>query len=135
MKIYSYSPIDGSFTGVTDADESPLEKGVFLLPANATFQPPPKAKKGQTVVWRGDKWEAVKLQEAQEKTQTKQEVTWDSVRKRRNALLFLCDWTQVQDSPLTVEKRKEWASYRASLRAIPDSFKSPSDVVWPDIPK
>lgn len=40
----------------------------------------------------------------------------DDVRKRRNALLYSCDWTQLPDAPLTPAQRGAWASYRQSLR-------------------
>lgn len=31
----------GLFVGITEADESPMEPGEFLLPARCTFTPPP----------------------------------------------------------------------------------------------
>lgn len=40
----------------------------------------------------------------------------DDVRKRRNELLYSCDWTQLPDAPLTPAQRGAWAVYRQSLR-------------------
>ena len=40
----------------------------------------------------------------------------DSVRKYRNMLLYLCDWTQLPDAPLTPAQKGAWANYRQSLR-------------------
>ena len=40
----------------------------------------------------------------------------DNVRKRRNELLFSCDWTQLPDAPLTTSQRGAWRVYRQSLR-------------------
>ena len=40
----------------------------------------------------------------------------DYVRKRRNALLYSCDWTQLPDAPLTPAQRSAWVVYRQSLR-------------------
>ncbi len=57
MKIYNYDPKNGYFVGESFADESPLEIGVFLIPAHATEIPAPKATKDKVVVWNGNDWE------------------------------------------------------------------------------
>jgi hypothetical protein len=41
MRYYSFNPITRAFVGEGDAQVSPAEVGVFLLPANATFKVPP----------------------------------------------------------------------------------------------
>lgn len=40
--------------GEGTADESPLEPGVYLVPANATTTAPPTAMSGKVRVWRGE---------------------------------------------------------------------------------
>jgi hypothetical protein len=42
---------DGYFVGFTTADESPLEPGVFLLPAGAVDAPTPTVPEGQKAKW------------------------------------------------------------------------------------
>lgn len=62
----------------------------------------------------------------------------DQIRKERTLRLSVCDWTQGADSPLTEEKRAEWATYRQQLRDITTTYASAtklSDVVWPTKPQ
>lgn len=60
MKIYNYND-NGIFIGESIADESPLEKGVFLIPANATTIEVLPSKVGYTVCFNEEakKWEYV----------------------------------------------------------------------------
>jgi hypothetical protein len=53
MKLYNYDPITHEYTGTFDADESPLEPGVFLIPANSTEVKVPKLKGNQIAVFDG----------------------------------------------------------------------------------
>ena len=39
-------------------------------------------------------------------------------REERNHKLGICDWTQGPDSPLSDDKKAEWATYRQELRDI-----------------
>lgn len=68
-------------------------------------------------------------EELQEETESK----WRDIREKRNRLLLESDWTQLSDSPLSVEKREEWAIYRQELRDI-TNYASPDQVVWPSEP-
>lgn len=63
--------------------------------------------------------------------------TWEYVREQRNILLYQCDWTQLVDSPLTSEKKTEWADYRQELRDLPETFSGvpASGVIWPSQPE
>lgn len=54
-----------------------------------------------------------------------------AIRRRRNALLSECDWTQLPDA--TVDKIV-WQSYRAALRDISVQEGFPWDVIWPTPP-
>lgn len=59
---------------------------------------------------------------------------WDALRITRNALLAGCDWTQGMDSPLTSEVKSSWASYRQSLRDLPQQNSDPDNASWPRKP-
>ena len=52
-KQVSQLDADGYFVGVTVADESPLEPGVFLLPAGAIDAAAPVVPEGQRAKWDG----------------------------------------------------------------------------------
>ena len=53
-------------------------------------------------------------------------------RQVRNMKLLRCDWTQAPDSPLSEEKKKEWATYRQKLR---DLTKTVTPKFLPNSPK
>jgi hypothetical protein len=60
------------------------------------------------------------------------------LRNKRNELLRQSDWTQVNDSPLSDSKKKEWATYRQSLRDLPSTNQSVNniaDVIFPSMPE
>jgi len=58
---------------------------------------------------------------------------WTEVRARRGIELAESDWTQIADSPLSVELKEEWKIYRQALRDI-TNYDSPWSVIWPDKP-
>jgi hypothetical protein len=56
MKNYLYDPITREFLREEGALASPLEPGVFPLPANMTRTPPPAAMPQKRAVWNGKDW-------------------------------------------------------------------------------
>ena len=58
------------------------------------------------------------------------------LRDIRDNLLRHTDWTQMPDSPLTDEMKTSWASYRSSLRSLPEhgSWPNLEDSHWPTKP-
>lgn len=68
----------------------------------------------------------------------------DKLRVARTGLISDCDWTQGSDSPLTTEKKAEWATYRQALRDLPANYTTSdsaelredlSNLVWPSKPE
>jgi len=143
---FSFHPQTGVFLGVNFAQESPLEPGVFLLPAGSTFVEPPQVSENQQAVWLGDSWEVQDILALEppgsfnpSSTQTPeattpQPLTWDTIRTERNFHLSQSDWTQLADAPLSPEQKQAWSAYRQALRDVPSSFTTPEEVVWPEIP-
>ena len=58
------------------------------------------------------------------------------LREQRNMLLQECDWTQSPGSPLSSDKKTEWATYRTNLRNLPASYDLVDDTgfAWPTKP-
>ena len=65
------------------------------------------------------------------------------LRLERNKRLTESDWTQANDSPLSSDKKTEWATYRQALRDLPASTTPKlgdigelllSSVTWPSKP-
>ena len=69
-----------------------------------------------------------------DKVSSKNNKKLDEMRKTRDTLLSQCDWTQGNDSPLSPEKKEEWAAYRQSLRDLPSTVMDPTNVTWPTPP-
>lgn len=62
---------------------------------------------------------------------------WTHARARRDFRLETSDWTQMPDSPLSDEKKAEWAQYRKALRDIPQTYSTAvklADIIFPDKP-
>ena len=56
------------------------------------------------------------------------------LRAQRDALLSACDWTLMNDSTLSSDKKTEWQTYRTALRNIPQQSGFPDTVNWPSKP-
>lgn len=63
------------------------------------------------------------------------DVVMYKVRLIRLQKLAASDWTQLDDVPLTAEKKAEWATYRQQLRdfpeTVPPTCDDPDSLVWP----
>ena len=67
-------------------------------------------------------------------TQEETEKKYAILRSERDYLLSQSDWTQFPDSPLSSDKKAEWASYRQALRDLP-STADINNVVYPNKPQ
>ncbi|NJB67207.1 hypothetical protein GGQ74_000847 [Desulfobaculum xiamenense] len=59
MIIHHYHPVSGVYLGQGEADESPLEPGVYLIPAHATEAAPPVCAEDEIARWSGEAWTVV----------------------------------------------------------------------------
>jgi hypothetical protein len=129
MTKYIQFDSKGRQTAITDLDgECPegyrplnvdsVDGKLFYL-VNDLIQSMPLTKENMESLW-SDHWDADAI---------------STFREERNSKLFLSDWTQMDSSPLSAEKKAEWASYRQALRDMTDtitSFREPFE--WPTPP-
>lgn len=62
----------------------------------------------------------------------------ENIRVTRDYRLQISDWTQMPDSPLSAERKGEWAIYRQALRELPQTYAdvaSLEDVTFPEPPE
>jgi hypothetical protein len=57
-----------------------------------------------------------------------------SVRTSRDDKLKECDWTQLDDTPLSNTVKATWAIYRQALRDVTMQSGFPWTITWPDAP-
>jgi len=58
-----------------------------------------------------------------------------NVRNSRTEMLRDCDWTQLDDTPMSNTQKADWAEYRQALRDVPDQAGFPFDIEWPVQPE
>jgi hypothetical protein len=75
------------------------------------------------------KWVAVEIDDDAKTAKDAEQAK--AIRADRNKRISDCDWTQVEDSPVD---KAAWATYRQSLRDIPQQAGFPWEVQWPDMP-
>ena len=143
MEIYHYDH-QQIFIGTGTADESPLEPGVFLIPANATSVAVPTLTDQQQAVWNGASWDVEDIPvpepppeeepEEEEEEETPAEPTteelWYNFRCERNGRIEVTDRFALADQTLTDEMR----AYRQALRDLPANTTDPANPVWPTKP-
>lgn len=57
------------------------------------------------------------------------------IRYQRDKKLYACDWTQLQDAPLTPAQVSDWQDYRQQLRDYMDTVTDPfNPPAWPTPP-
>ena len=61
--VYQYD-LAGMYTGPTEADESPLEPGIFHIPARCVEVAPPETNGNEWPRWNGAKWELITVSPA-----------------------------------------------------------------------
>ena len=76
-------------------------------------------------------WDGETLTAPSEPQKTTEELQAEA-RTQRDTLLAASDWTQVDDAPVD---KAAWATYRQSLRNVPQQDGFPTTIVWPVKPE
>jgi hypothetical protein len=117
--VYQTGP-DGRYVGPTEADESPLEPGVWLIPAGAVETPPPEAPKGHFARWSGKAWEVVPVPpEPEESKQPPEERVPLAVTRRQLRL-----WMVRNGIPLAAAEK--------AIAALPEPQRTEARIEWED---
>jgi hypothetical protein len=132
LRVYSYNPATGEYAGEDEAQPSPLQPGVFLIPAHATEATPPERKEGHFRKFNGKEWSHEPIPGPLVVPKSTEALA-ANVRHERNVLLLSCDWRMLPDVP---EKHKAaaWAEYRQALRDVPQQKGFPENINWPTEP-
>lgn len=131
MLIYNYNQ-NQVYVSTGVADESPLEPGIYLIPADATSTPVPTYSDGQQAVWNGSSWDIQIVPTPTEEPEyipTVEEL-WEDLRTIRDQKLFETDYLALSDTTLT----DEMSTYRQTLRDLPANTTDPANPVWPTKP-
>lgn len=121
MKIYNYHPATGEYLGSEDAFESPMDPGVYLIPACATESPPlSEVPSGKHQVFKNGAWQLVSNPIVESEPI---QIFTDADLIARNKeiarqLLKDTDWTQTLDVQRVLKNSKEFTEYRETIREI-----------------
>lgn len=114
----------------------PLGYGIYdfsMPPTPNKYQKPVEITpiKNEFGVWQ-QTWQLVEMT-AEEKVAA-DTFRAEQLRLHRNVLLSKCDWTRLDDAPITAEQKNNWAAYRQALRDVPTQGGFPWEVTWPTEP-
>ena len=141
--VYNYNPETGEYLGPEAAYESPLEPGVYLLPAHSTEAEPPEADDGHVAVFADGAWTLVEDHRG--------EVWYDTATQERHEIKTLGivpeAWTQIEPTdheavwngaawevPFAVLKERKqgeiWAAGDAILAAVKTKYTQAEIESW-----
>jgi hypothetical protein len=109
MKIVHQTADDGLYLGPVEADPSPMEPGVWLIPAGCVEAAPPPTAPGERARWTGAAW-TVEPVPAPDPTPRHA----DEAR----AALARSDVTVLRCVEAGLPVPADWRAYRQALRAI-----------------
>ncbi|KAF1043071.1 MAG: hypothetical protein GAK35_02391 [Herbaspirillum frisingense] len=150
MQIYNYHPTTHALIGTGLADEDPLNKGEWLVPACATAVAPPEIPAGQRAVfdievqaWALQDIPAVQSEPTPATGDSSPEDLADAVQDKRDQLLEIAalriaPLQDAVDLDMATEDDKAqlilWKQYRVALNRVTQQADYPDAVAWPLAP-
>lgn len=120
-RLIAASDVEQHGYGLYDFDNQPelgkYQKAVEVAP-----------KRNEFGIWK-QTWQVVEKDAAEKAAED--EAKAEVARNERTRLLFLSDWTQLNDAPVN---QQAWANYRQQLRDITAQPGFPWDINWPVAP-
>lgn len=146
MRYHSFDHAGYVYVGSFDADEDPQNPGEYLLPAFATWTPPPPLKGEECARFVQGAWVVdapppaapvpfVVPQVPQHAGAHVEAAPVDRVRFARGQLLSQSDWAVTRAVERGEPVPAAWAAYRQALRDVTLQEGFPDAVVWPVMPE
>lgn len=129
MKLVCQLDADGYFVGTTTADESPLEKGVYLMPAGTVDAAAPSTPPGHRARWDNE-WVFEVIPVPPEPEPIPQ-FPLEECKYKAKQRIAATDWAVLPD--VNIQNQAEFVEYRAALRAL--ILNPVVDPVWPSEPQ
>jgi hypothetical protein len=111
---------EGYFVGYTEGDESPLEVGVILYPANTIDPAPlPTLSQGERAKWVSNEWVVIPVEEELIEVLTDEEqaaIDQEEINNASKALLHSTDWYVIRRSDTGVPIPEDIDTARAAAR-------------------
>jgi hypothetical protein len=123
MQVYNYHPETNVLIGSSAADESPLEKGVFLVPAHATEIAPPEQQEGFVLRFVSGAWGYSPVEEP-EQPPTEEPVPYvpPEISDRQFFHTLALDGLITEAEALTAVKTGDApAAFEALIASLPES--------------
>ena len=138
MKLVTEIDSEGFAVGTVEADESPLEPGVYLVPAGCVDARVGEIPEGKRAKWnpKTKRFRFVALPKPKKLKPKEEAVSWEHILWVRSQLLHHSAWAEDPEAKHLLGKKRlnQLLAYRQALREIPRNFQTPAEVKWPDKP-
>jgi len=116
MKAFSFDT-DGFYVGEVNRQKSPLEPGVWLLPASSTDVQPPECQENEKAMWDGSEWIIVSLPELEQPITEPPRSAQELINDEALSYLAMTDWYIIREVDAGIPCPSEIRQQRALARS------------------